>query len=163
MIKLANNVFVSDDAVVRQCGALATLKQDVDYGAVRSVDGTRFADFNDYEGVIFVAQYIVDELNEEELGAIIAHEQGHISLGHLEKHMGAKGIVDDMTVELEADAFAAAQHGPRAMRAALGKTLSSVIAALSADHDIPKEAKGKIWRNAAKSLKPRLDALRAAM
>jgi Zn-dependent peptidase ImmA (M78 family) len=163
MIKLAKNVFISDDLMVRQSGALASLKQDVAVAAVRWDDTLRFESFADSDGLIFVAQYMIDGLEPNELNAIIAHEQGHIVLGHLEKHEGAKGIIDDMEIELEADAFACNQYGARTVRAALGKTLTTMLADFSAEYDISIEQRTAFYRNAVRGLKPRLSALRAAM
>lgn len=163
MIAFTSNVFISHNELVYSCGAVASLKSDIAEDAVRAEDEERFATFADDDGLIFVAPYLAETLSTDELGAIIAHEQGHINLGHLEKHKGVKGVIDDMEIELEADAHAISLFGARAVRAALGKTLSAIIAEMARRYSIPKCDQFKIYKQAASSLKPRLAAIRAAM
>lgn len=164
MIAFTNNVFISNNEMVQQCGALASFKFGIVADeVVRPEDVQRFAAFNDNDGLIFVAPYLAEALTPDELGAIIAHEQGHINLGHLEKHKDARGIVDDMEIELEADAHAVALFGARTVRAAIGKTLSAIIAEMAEKYDVPKGDKFKIYKQAATTIRPRIVAIRAAM
>lgn len=163
MTAFTSNVFISNDDLVDSCGALASFKSDMAEGAIRPEDEERFATFGDDDGLIFVAPYLAVALSTDELGAIIAHEQGHIDLGHLEKYKGVKEVVDDAGVELEADAHAVSLFGARAVRAALGKTLSVIIAEMANRYSIPKGDQFKIYKKAVSSLKPRLDAIRTAM
>lgn len=163
MIDFATNVFISTDELVFQCGAVATHKESAPEDAVSAADAQRYATFKPEDSVIFVAPYMLKILKPCELSAILAHEQGHIDLGHLEKHKGVKGVVDDMEIELEADAYAAKKCGAKVMRAALGKTLSGIIGELADRYEIPENVKFKIYRDAVRKLKPRLSAIRAAM
>lgn len=166
VIKFANNVFVSDDEMLRQCGACAVHMGDLGAVAadvIRPADAARFSSLDDDQGVIFIAPYMMKALSQEELGAIIAHEEGHIALGHVEKHKGRTGVIADLSMELEADEYAASRCGARTMRAALGSTVTAIIAEMSALYSVPPEAQRKIYMGAVRKLKPRLSALRAAM
>lgn len=68
--------------------------------------------------VVFVSEEVADILSKEELAAIIAHEQGHIELGHLD---GAVGLVNNEDCEFAADEYAASRHGAHNIIGAIDK------------------------------------------
>lgn len=163
MIAFTGNIFFSTDELVTSCGAVASLKGDAPEQAVRPEDLERYERFGPDDGIVFVAPYLPELLNEEELWAIITHEQGHITLGHLETYKGVKGVVNDVEIELEADAYAISTHGAKTLRSALGKTASAICSHMAALYDIPKDAQFDIMKKVVVSLRPRLAAIRAAM
>jgi hypothetical protein len=80
---------------------------------------------------ILISTEVKALLTTDELEAIIAHEEGHIACGHLKpsrlKNVKiSNGIVDDKSMELEADAYAAKKlgaGGAKRLSNALGKVV----------------------------------------
>ena len=72
-------------------------------------------------------------LSEEEVEAIIGHEEGHIQLGHLEgievKEVknGEVNILENHEYELAADQFGANKTSPAAMASALRKIVAFIM------------------------------------
>lgn len=161
MTIFANNVFVSVDPTVKACGALAVLKKDTAPGAVALKDVERFNALDNSEGVVFVAPFMTSILTSEEMEVILAHEQAHIYLGHLAQYEGETGIVDNVKMEIEADAEAAKLFGSATVCSALGKTISTVLENVRKAIEPDDEEWEVVNQQAMRSVEPRFAALRA--
>lgn len=162
---MANQVFFTAHPELNQIGACAAIKGNVAIFVINEEDRERFSAIPADEEIIIIANGLRDALEADELAAILAHEQGHINAEHLKKAQEAQcvGIVDNMDFELEADAYAVSVCSAKAMLNGLKKTIGFCLKHVFAQNAIPKEDRGQIYRKVAENIKPRFDALRAAM
>ena len=68
----------------------------------------------------------VDNLNKwplDEFLAMLYHEKGHLVFRHLEQNSGEEGFILNQQYELQADAYAAAMVGKKAVRKALMRAI----------------------------------------
>lgn len=70
-------------------------------------------------------------LSEQDIRAILYHEEGHIVLGHTSKEHQARcqvvsGILVDVQTEIEADSYAAAKVGKRTVAKALTHLIENI-------------------------------------
>lgn len=86
------------------------------------------------EGGTFIqaVKELYENLPQDERDAIILHEEGHASLGHLDegKIQGAvvvKGVLSDIELELQADAYSASRVGKRTLAKALVHVLENAV------------------------------------
>ena len=162
---MANEVFFTAHEQVKLVGACASFRADISLFVINAQDRERFESIPADDGVILVAEELRDSIEADELAAIIAHEQGHISCGHLEEIKQAQmtGIINNLRMELEADAFAASTISPDAMLGGVKKAIKLVLTTVFTSHNVPREDRPAIYRKVAEEMKPRFDALRAAM
>lgn len=162
---MANQVFFSTNKELNLIGACAAIKGNVSLFVISEEDRERFNTVPADEEIIIVVDGLRNALEADELAAILAHEQGHIDAEHLKKAQEAQcvGIVDNMDFEIEADAHAAKTVSAKAMLSGLKKTIGFCLKHAFIDNEISKEARGEIYRKVAENVKPRFDALRAAM
>ena len=71
--------------------------------------------------VIWVEKSRIQLFPKDELLAILHHEVAHVKLGHLDGHK--MGILNDINMELEADAYAAGISGNRVIAKALRRSI----------------------------------------
>lgn len=85
---------------------------------------------------IFRVTDAMEMLTEAEVEAFMWHELGHIRLGHVDeaKTQKARGVVQNVKYELEADAYAAQRCGKKVMAVALTKVLSHLCKQIGFDH-----------------------------
>lgn len=157
------NVFFSTHPQVAVVGGYAAIKADAPVEVIEPCDKDRFDSFKDDEGIIVLSLDAVDELDSKELVAIIQHEQAHLDLGHAKAQAGEKGYIDCMAYEIEADAVAMKMVGASTMKSALRKMLKPITHSVMKAYDIDPSKYGMLIRGAARSIKPRLAAIRAAM
>ena len=162
---MTNQVFFTAHEQVKLLGACASFRADISIFVINEEDRERFERIPADEGVILVAEELRVSIEADELAAIIAHEQGHISCGHLEEIKQAQmtGIINNLRMELEADAFAASTISPDAMLGGVKKAIKLVLTTVFTSHNVPREDRPAIYRKVAEEMKPRFDALRAAM
>lgn len=162
---MANQVFFTAHPELNQIGACAAIKGNVAIFVINEEDRERFSTIPADEEIIIIANGLRDVLETDELAAILAHEQGHINAEHLKKAQEAQcvGIVDNMDFEIEADAHAAKTVSAKAMLSGLKKTIGFCLKHAFINNQIAKEDRGDIYRKVAENIKPRFDALRAAM
>ena len=164
-IIMANQVFFTSHEQVKLVGACASFRADISLFIINAEDRERFERIPAGEGIILVAEELQNSVESDELAAIIAHEQGHISCGHLEEIKRAQmtGIINNLRMELEADAFAANAVSQNAMLGGVKKAIKLVLTTVFTMHNVPREDRPAIYRKVAEEMKPRFDALRAAM
>lgn len=74
---------------------------------------------------VFVVEELVKFLEPKELGAAMAHEEGHFILGH---HVdNGSGILFDIEKEIAADKYAAKKYSPADMISVLRRTIEFTI------------------------------------
>lgn len=162
---MANQVFFTAHPELNLIGACAAIKGNVSLFVINEEDRERFNSIPADEEIIIIANGLRDALETDELAAILAHEQGHIDAEHLKKAREAQcvGIIDNIDFEIEADAHAAKTVSAKAMLSGLKKTIGFCLKHAFINNQIAKEARGEIYRKVAENIKPRFDALRAAM
>lgn len=157
-------IFFTSHADVAQLGACATIKGTVTGQVVDEADVGRWSSLSDETAVILVANHLRAKLSIPQLGAIIAHEQGHINNGHLEKAaemVNAAGIIDQLSFELEADAAAVAEYGKEVVRDALTLTVEAIVDHLIEIDVVPVENRDDAMEFCNSAMAPRMAALAA--
>lgn len=115
---------------------------------------------------IFMVEELFKGFSDEEVEAVRCHELGHIRLGHLKNIDPTEvvnGIVANVQIELEADAYAASLCGKEAVRGFLIKAMrlcakrQAKISTLTADVKTQEECYEVLLTDS--NFKRRLDAL----
>lgn len=160
---MANQFFFTDCESVKIVGAYSALRSDVSVNLIKGEDLGRFNLINSDEGVIIVSDVVKASLTAAELNAIIAHEQGHIEHRHLQlgKDAKLKGYVNNLSLEFEADAFAAKSVGAETMSSALRAFVKVGLGVMFADHPGGEQRINEAYETVIEKMKPRFDALSA--
>ena len=161
----ANNIFIVNHEEVSIVGACAGIRGKVASFIIKEEDQARFSSFNEDDCVIIIDEHLTTQLSEDELNAIVAHEQGHIHYGHT--HAAAddcvEGIIDNMEYELQADAYAIAKCGAVSLLGGMKKAITSTLNAAIKRYDVPESMRLHVTKAALRALKPRLAVIRAAL
>lgn len=155
-------VFYTSNPEVGQLGACATMKNTLMGQVVEDADLERFNAVPDDAAVILVSKHLAAKLSIPQLGAIIAHEQGHVDCGHLIKGaemVNAAGLIDSMEFELEADAAAVAFFGKETVRIALALTVESIVDYLILSDVVPQDDRDDVLEFCNTSMEQRYAAL----
>lgn len=156
------NIFVSEHPQMALYGALATKQKWVNGQILlNKVDHDRFYELQDEDDIVMVFSGVNNALSEKELAAIVAHEEGHVHHKHLEGLEA--GLMDDLSKEIEADAYAAEKCGASTLYRALRKTVLASVQAMAAEDEMSSADIFGMLRGFAINLRPRFAALRAAM
>ena len=160
-----NNIFIVNHEEVSIVGACAGIRSKVASFIIKEEDQARFSSFNEDDCVIVIDEHLTTQLSEDELNAIVAHEQGHIHYGHMHSAAaeGVEGVIDNMQYELEADAFAIEKCGAAALLSGMKKAIASTLNAAIKHYEVPETMRLHVTKAALKALKPRLSALRSAI
>lgn len=140
-------------------GALAGCAKEFNSEAVPGL-----ADLAADAAVVVVHEEFVHGVSGQCLAAVLAHEEGHVVLGHIYKTGDAPtthGVVDCLQFELEADAYAAKRVGALTMRDSLKESLTFILATFVARGLLPADALEEATQKSLEAIKPRLDALEA--
>ena len=157
-------VFYTSNPEVAQLGACATMKNTLNGQVVENADLERFNAVPNDAAIILVAAHLAAKLSIPQMGAIIAHEQGHIDCGHLIKGaemVNAAGLIDSLTFELEADAGAVALFGKETVRVALTLTVEAVVDYLISSDVVPEDDRDNVMEFCNTSMEQRYAALAA--
>lgn len=163
MTTIANNVFFTTDVDAQMCGAIALRVKHVleVEQMISEEDRERFYSFDKEYGIIIIGKQIADRLTEQQLSAIIAHEQAHIDYGHVDAEVNSPtGLVDNMQFEFEADAKAASVHGAYVVQKALIATCCAIVGHGIHAGFFPKSDEKKINHLIITGMRPRLEALK---
>lgn len=156
-------LFFSTHPVSEVNPAVSTLAGALPSWIIDDQDKDRYRNLAPRDFVIVFSHKAHAVLTSAELEAIIAHEVGHLASGHLSDENLAKGIQYQDSNEIQADAYAVAKCGARALYFGLRKVAKlSVAAAVKQDNLNSVEAFAAL-RSAARQIAPRLAAIRAAM
>lgn len=118
--------------------------QEVDAFAVGIVPGREY---------VHVTEALVDSFDDDELAAVLAHEAGHVELGHLRRRCGVA-----MLLGLGWGALAAAGVGTAAASVGFGATLFVAVLALAIRHEYEADryAASRIGRDGTRRALERL-------
>ena len=155
-------VFYTSNPEVGQLGACATMKNTLMGQVAEDADLERFNAVPDDAAVILVSKHLAAKLSIPQLGAIIAHEQGHIDCGHLIKGaelVNAGGVIDNLSFELEADAAAVSVFGKDTVRIALTLTVEAVVDYLISSNVVPQDDRDDVLEFCNTSMEQRYAAL----
>lgn len=87
--------------------------------------------------ILMYTDYLEESgLNEQEINAILLHEEGHINLSHNLLNAGKRGLVCEVSQELQADAYAVKLVGKDVMRSAINITCMHIIACMVKYHNV---------------------------
>lgn len=143
--------------------AVSTIRATLPSWIIDEEDKDRYRNLAPRDFVIVFSQQARATLTSAEIEAIIAHEVGHLAEGHLSDENLAKGIQYQDSNEIQADAYAIAKCGARALYSGLRKVAKlSVAAAAQQDNLTSVQVIGAL-RAAARQIAPRIAAIRAAM
>ena len=159
-----NNVFYTTNERAQIFGAMALrVKEVIEVEELISEeDRSRFYSFDREYGIIIVGKEIANKLSEQELAAVIAHEQAHIDFSHVDAEVNdPSGMVNNMQFELEADAKSASIHGAKVVQKALVATCCAIIGHCLNVGIIPKSDAKKMRHIVITSMRPRLEALKS--
>lgn len=161
----ANNVFFSAHEELNMVGACAAIRGKVQTVLIEEEDLERWSSISENDCIVLISEDLAGVLTGEELQAIVAHEQGHIHHGHIHAATedGLEGVIDNMSFELEADAFAIEKCGAAALLSGMKKAITSTLKAAFKHYGVPETMHLSVTKNALKALKPRLSALRSAI
>ena len=111
--------------------------------------------------VIVVSAHMPEALSSAHYNALIAHEQGHLQLGHIEKALaaGAEGLYVNENMELEADDFAISKVGKEIFKEALLKLIEVSIPYAMAYSVIPVSDKEQFHQSYLEAMSPRINRL----
>ena len=149
-----NNVFYTTNERAQMFGAMALrVKEVIEVEELISEeDRSRFYSFDKEFGIIIVGKQIANKLSEQELAAVIAHEQAHND---------PSGMVNNMAFEIEADAKSASVHGAKVVQKALVSTACAIIGHCLDVGIFPKSDAKKMRHIVITSMRPRLEALKS--
>ena len=151
-------IIISNHSFMQQCGVATVTKQSIPSWLIEDQDEARVAAMPADTAILVILKEVSEQLTSEELAAIIAHEEGHHACDHMDKHAGYQ-----TALEIEADAYAISKVGAKALYSAVRKCL---LVATATEAKTDKMSNTEVFGNlryAAKKLKPRFVAMRAAM
>lgn len=118
------------------------MRNTMSFTGTRSDDPVTYALMNECAAerpLIIMDNRLATYLNEREMRAIFEHELSHIVHGDLDRPAAQGTFIDDLEVELAADARAASIVGKDAMCSALTKTLTMMAQQISIEYGDPIE------------------------
>lgn len=111
---------------------------------------------------IFVLEEVLELLSTDELASVLAHEEGHRILGHLDS-TAAAGVLLNMEFEYAADDYSVAQTSALLLHTALTKmrdfAVAVLIPALFGDDDLPQYLVDTFAKQIDDALSPRFSRL----
>lgn len=159
-----SNVFFTTNDRAQMFGAMALrVKEVIEVEELISEeDRQRFYSFDQEFGIIIVGKQIANKLTEQELNAVLAHEQAHIDFCHVDAEVNdPSGMVNNMQFEIEADAKSASIHGAKVVQKALVSTACAIIGHCLDMGIFPKSDAKKMRHIVITSMRPRLEALKS--
>lgn len=116
---------------------------------------------------ILVLEELTEYLTPAELAAVIAHEEGHIALGHTDG-IGESGIIDNSEFEFDADAYAIKKIGSAyLLHTALTKMedflIEVVVPGITGEEEISDELRILVRESFETTVSPRLRRMEEMM
>lgn len=142
---------------------VSTIRATLPSWIIDEEDKDRYLNLAPRDFVIVFSQQARATLTSAEIEAIIAHEVGHLAEGHLSDENLAKGIQYQDSNEIQADAYAIAKCGARALYSGLRKVAKLSVAAAAQQDNLTSVQVFGALRAAARQIAPRIAAIRAAM